>query len=104
VTAIAVDGKTLRGTCDETGQGVHLLAAMTHDDGIVVSQQEVDGKANEVRREALCRIPNSVRRDSEDSSWVRWLTRSRKVMGTKACHEYRRSRPDVRGRRAGEPA
>jgi predicted transposase YbfD/YdcC len=50
VTAIAVDGKTLRGTCDETGQGVHLLAAMTHDDGIVVSQQEVDGKTNEITR------------------------------------------------------
>jgi predicted transposase YbfD/YdcC len=48
VTAIAVDGKTLRGTCDATGQGVHLLAAMTHDDGIVVSQQEVDGKTNEI--------------------------------------------------------
>lgn len=49
VTAIAVDGKTLRGTCDETGQGgVHLVAAMTHDDGIVVAQQEVDGKTNEI--------------------------------------------------------
>lgn len=49
VTAIAVDGKTLRGTCDETGQGgVHLLAAMTHNDGIVVSQQEVDAKTNEI--------------------------------------------------------
>lgn len=49
VRAIAVDGKTLRGTCDETGQGgVHLLAAMTHDSGIVVAQQEVDGKTNEI--------------------------------------------------------
>jgi predicted transposase YbfD/YdcC len=49
VTAIAVDGKTLRGTCDQTGQGgVHLLAAMTHDDGIVVAQQEVDEKTNEI--------------------------------------------------------
>jgi predicted transposase YbfD/YdcC len=49
VTAIAVDGKTLRGTCDKTGQGgVHLLAAMTHDSGIVVSQQKVDGKTNEI--------------------------------------------------------
>jgi predicted transposase YbfD/YdcC len=46
---IAVDGKTLRGTCDETGQGgVHLLAAMTHDSGIVVSQREVDDKTNEI--------------------------------------------------------
>jgi len=49
VTAIAVDGKTLRGTCDKTGQGgVHLLAAMTHNSGIVVSQQEVDTKTNEI--------------------------------------------------------
>lgn len=46
---IAVDGKTLRGTCDDTGQGgVHLLAAMTHDSGIVVAQREVDGKTNEI--------------------------------------------------------
>lgn len=45
---IAVDGKTLRGTCDETGQGVHLLAAMTHRSGIVLAQQEVDGKTNEI--------------------------------------------------------
>lgn len=48
-SAIAVDGKTLRGTCDDTGQGgVHLLAAMTHDSGIVVAQREVDGKTNEI--------------------------------------------------------
>lgn len=47
--AIAVDGKTLRGTCDKTGQsGVHLLAAMTHDSALVVAQREVDGKTNEI--------------------------------------------------------
>lgn len=46
---IAVDGKTLRGTCDDTGQGgVHLLAAMTHDTAIVMAQREVDGKTNEI--------------------------------------------------------
>lgn len=49
VTVIAVDGKTLRGTCDENGHGgVHLLAAMTHDSGIVVSQREVGDKTNEI--------------------------------------------------------
>jgi predicted transposase YbfD/YdcC len=49
VTVIAVDGKTVRGTCDETGQGgVHLLSAMTHDSGIVVSQREVADKTNEI--------------------------------------------------------
>lgn len=46
---IAVDGKTLRGTCDDTGQGgVHLLAAMTHDSGTVVAQREIDAKTNEI--------------------------------------------------------
>lgn len=49
VPVIAVDGKTVRGTCDETGQGgVHLLAAMAHDSGIVVSQREVGDKTNEI--------------------------------------------------------
>lgn len=47
--ATAVDGKILRGTCDDMGQGgVHLLAAMTHDSAIVVAQREVDGKTNEI--------------------------------------------------------
>jgi len=47
--ALAVDGKTLCGTCDEKGQGgVHLLAAMTHDTGIVVAQREVGEKTNEI--------------------------------------------------------
>jgi predicted transposase YbfD/YdcC len=35
--------------CDDAGQGgVHLLAAMTHDSGIVVAQREVEGKTNEI--------------------------------------------------------
>ena len=46
--AIAVDGKTLRGTCDTTGQGVHLLAAMTHTAGAVVAQRNVATKSSEV--------------------------------------------------------
>ena len=51
VRAIAVDGKTPRGTCDETGQGgVHLLAAMTHHSAIVVAQREVGTKTNEITR------------------------------------------------------
>ncbi|MDQ3579587.1 MAG: ISAs1 family transposase [Actinomycetota bacterium] len=47
--ALAVDGKTLRGTCDKTGQGgVHLPAAMTQSSGIVVAQREVGEKTNEI--------------------------------------------------------
>jgi predicted transposase YbfD/YdcC len=46
--AIAVDGKTVRGTCDKTGQGVHLLAALTHTAGTVVAQRDVATKSSEV--------------------------------------------------------
>ncbi|WP_439381953.1 ISAs1 family transposase [Amycolatopsis lexingtonensis] len=49
--AIAVDGKTVRGTTrpDGTG-GVHLLAAFDRDTGTVLAQADVPGKASEVVR------------------------------------------------------
>jgi hypothetical protein len=96
LVAVAMDGKTVRGAVDADGAQMHLMAAATHQDSLVLAQVEVGVKTNEVRREASCRIPNSVRRNSEDSSWVRWLTWSRKVMGTRACHEHRRSCSDAR--------
>jgi hypothetical protein len=99
---IAVDGKTLRGSGPTSAQ-VHLLAALDQAEQIVLAQIDVDGKTNEVRREALCRIPNSVRRNPEESSWARWLTRSRKAMGTRACHEYRRPCPVARDGASGGP-
>ncbi|NIJ13035.1 hypothetical protein FHU38_003379 [Saccharomonospora amisosensis] len=47
--AIAVDGKTLRGTCDGIGQrGVHPLAAMTHESAIVLAQPEVGRNTHEI--------------------------------------------------------
>lgn len=47
--AIAVDGKTLRGTCGRDGTGgVHLLAAMTHQTGAVVAQAQVEDKTSEI--------------------------------------------------------
>ncbi|MGH3925912.1 MAG: transposase family protein, partial [Pseudonocardiaceae bacterium] len=76
MVAIAVDGKTVRGAIDADGAQVHLLAAATHGQQLVLGQVEVGVKSNEVRRESPCRIPDLVRRNSEDSSWVRWLTRS----------------------------
>jgi predicted transposase YbfD/YdcC len=45
---IAVDGKSLRGAIQEDGRAVHLLAAMTHDERVVIGQQEVDHKHNEI--------------------------------------------------------
>jgi len=51
--AIAVDGKTLRGTCDRDGTGgVHLLSAMTHHTpttgATVLAQVQVQSKTSEV--------------------------------------------------------
>jgi predicted transposase YbfD/YdcC len=47
--AVAVDGKTLRGTCGHDGSGgVHLLAAMTHRTGFVVGQVQVVDKTGEI--------------------------------------------------------
>ena len=105
---LAVDGKTVRGSRHTDAGGVaqpgrHLLAVIDQHSRVVLGQVKVEGKTNEVRREAPCRIPDSVRRNLEDSSWARWLTRSRKVMGTRACHEYRRSCPDARNDASGGP-
>ena len=48
LAAIAVDGKTLRGARLEGGGQVHLLSALTHQEGVVVGQRDVDGKTNEI--------------------------------------------------------
>jgi predicted transposase YbfD/YdcC len=45
--AVAVDGKTLRGSADQ-GKPVHLLAALDHDTGTVLAQRRVEAKTNEV--------------------------------------------------------
>lgn len=46
--AISLDGKTLRGSADGEEGAWHLLGAITHQSGVVVSQEEVDGKSNEI--------------------------------------------------------
>jgi hypothetical protein len=46
--AVAVDGKTLRGTGQHGVGQVHLLAAMDHADGMVLAQRQVDGAPGEV--------------------------------------------------------
>lgn len=45
--AVAVDGKTVRGSGPPGGQ-VHLLAALDHEHGTVLGQAKVDGKSNEI--------------------------------------------------------
>jgi len=46
--AVAVDGKTLRGSKRKDGKPVHLIAALLHNQGVVLSQTEVDSKSNEI--------------------------------------------------------
>jgi predicted transposase YbfD/YdcC len=46
--AVAVDGKTVRGAVDADGAQVHLLAAATHGDQLVLGQVEVGAKTNEI--------------------------------------------------------
>ena len=45
--AVAVDGKTIRGSGPPGGQ-LHLLAAVDHEHGTVLGQVQVDGKSNEI--------------------------------------------------------
>ena len=52
--ALAIDGKRLRGIHGERLPGVHLVAAYAHQSGIVLGQQAVSHKRNEL--EALDRL------------------------------------------------
>jgi predicted transposase YbfD/YdcC len=48
-TAVAVDGTSLRGTFARTGgAGVHLLAALAHQSGTVLGQQDVKAGTSEI--------------------------------------------------------
>lgn len=47
IQAVAMDGKTLCSTLASHGRSVHLLALLDQRTGLVLSQQEVDGKTNE---------------------------------------------------------
>jgi hypothetical protein len=45
---IALDGKTLRGSRDGSTPAVHLLSALLHRKGVVIAQQRVPDKTNEI--------------------------------------------------------
>ena len=50
VRALAIDGKTLRGSAGAGKRPVHLLAAMDHASQVVLAQVEVTSKTNEITR------------------------------------------------------
>ena len=47
-SAIAIDGKTAKGSKDGPKRAVHLISAVVHQSGVVVAQKQVDGKTNEI--------------------------------------------------------
>jgi hypothetical protein len=46
--ALAIDGKTLRGSADGDGKAVHLLAALLHHEAVGTAQVAVPDKTNEI--------------------------------------------------------
>lgn len=46
--ALAIDGKTLRGSADGDAKAVHLLAALMHNEAVVMAQMAVPDKTNEI--------------------------------------------------------
>jgi len=47
-TALAMDGKTVRGSGDRDKGALHLLSAIVHGSGVVVAQVAVEAKTNEI--------------------------------------------------------
>jgi len=45
---IAIDGKVLRGSADSDGKKVHLVSAFLHKEKVVIAQEAVDKKSNEI--------------------------------------------------------
>jgi len=46
--AVAIDGKTLRGSQKQGAPGAHLLSAVSHRLGLTLAQRDVDDKSNEI--------------------------------------------------------
>jgi predicted transposase YbfD/YdcC len=46
--AMALDGKTLRGSTKQGAPGTHLLSALMHHGGVTLANQAVDDKTNEI--------------------------------------------------------
>lgn len=46
---IAIDGKTLRGSHNGPKNAIHLLSAVIHKEGVIIAQDEVGEKTNEIK-------------------------------------------------------
>ena len=56
--AVAIDGKTLRGSKKQGAPGTHLLSALAHHVGVTLAQYAVDDKTNEITavESLLCQL------------------------------------------------
>jgi DDE_Tnp_1-associated len=52
--AMALDGKTLRGSKKQGAPGTHLLSALAHQVGVTLAQQGVDDKTNDSMFKFFC--------------------------------------------------
>jgi hypothetical protein len=60
-TAVAIDGKTLRGAQRASGGQVHLLSALLHGSAVTLGQCEVDAKSNEIPAAPILLSPIELR-------------------------------------------
>ena len=47
-SAVAFDGKVLKGARDDNGNQVHLLSAIIHQEGITIAQKQIESDTNEI--------------------------------------------------------
>jgi len=47
-SAVAFDGKVLKGARDDNGNQVHLLSAIIHQEGITIAQKQIESNTNEI--------------------------------------------------------
>ena len=53
LSAVSIDGKTLCGTLQQHSRAIHLLSALDHQTGYVLSQTQVDPQTNEAKTALL---------------------------------------------------
>jgi hypothetical protein len=58
--AIAVDGKTLRGSRTADTAADHVMAACEQTTGVVLASTDVDGKTNEITRSSRCSTRSAI--------------------------------------------
>ena len=66
--AVALDGKTLRGSRKQGAPGVDLLSALSHDVGLTLAEQAVDAKTNEITQ-----VETVLRQIVLKTAWSRWM-------------------------------